>query len=92
VISKNRGLNGYQIVKKIKELSNNDITLKIGSIYPQLENLESQGLISKDIENVSESTHMQKAVYTISKKGLLELQNMVYQWFSFSNLINYLIH
>ena len=49
VISKNTGLSGYQIVKIIKDLTNENISLKIGSIYPQLDQLEQSNFIIKEI-------------------------------------------
>ena len=90
VISKNTGMSGYQIVKKIKDLSNQNISLKIGSIYPQLDQLEKENFIIKEIESVSDS-HMQKAVYSISKTGTQELQKMEQVWSSFIQNINDLL-
>ena len=92
IISKNTGLSGYLIVKKIKELTENNISLKIGSIYPQLDQLEQNNFIVKEIESVSDSTHMQKAVYSISKLGLKELQRMVHDWSFFIKNISELIN
>lgn len=92
IISKNNGLSGYQIVKRIKELTDNNISLKIGSIYPQLDQLEQGNYIIKEIESVSESTHMQKAVYSISKQGIKELQRMVQDWSFFIKNISELIN
>ena len=91
IISKNRGFSGYQIVKKIKEQTGNKISLKIGSIYPQLDQLEKMNLIRKEIESVSESTHMQKAVYSITKTGNQELQNMINSWSEFMKIMNDLL-
>ncbi len=91
IISKNKGLSGYQIIKMIKEQSNNKISLKVGSIYPQLDQLERNDLIKREIESVSDSTHMQKAIYTITKVGLQELQNMIDTWSEFANIINKLL-
>ena len=92
VISKNNGLSGYQIVKIIKEMTKGQISLKIGSIYPQLDQLEKDNFIIKQIESVSESTHMQKAVYTISKLGLAILQDMITEWEVYSkNISNFLV-
>lgn len=91
IISKNDGLSGYQIAKIIKELTKNQISLKVGSIYPQLDQLEKENNIIKEIESVSESTHMTKAVYTISKTGIQELQNMIQNWNDFINNLNNLL-
>lgn len=91
IISKNEGLSGYQIVKKIKEISNEKISLKIGSIYPQLDQIEKDNYIIKEIESVSESTHMTKAVFTISKQGIQELQNMILEWNVFTKDITNLL-
>ena len=63
----------------------------MGSIYPQLDQLEKMNLINREIEPVSESTHMQKAIYSITKLGLQELQNMLDNWMTFNSLINNLI-
>ena len=91
IISRNQNLSGYQIVKMIKNLSGDNISLKIGSIYPQLDQLEKASLIKKEIGSVSESTYMQKATYSITKEGIQELQNMITQWSEFNKLINKLL-
>ena len=73
-------------------MTKGQISLKIGSIYPQLDQLEKDNFIIKQIESVSESTHMQKAVYTISKLGLAILQDMITEWEVYSkNISNFLV-
>ena len=91
VIQKYSGLSGYQIIKKIKNITDNTILLKAGTIYPQLDKLEKQDLVKQDIESVSESTHMKKATYTITKKGSRELQLMISKWNEFKKKIELVI-
>ena len=76
VISKNNNLSGYQIVKIIKELTQKQISLKIGSIYPQLDQLEKMNFIKKEVVSMSDSSYMQKATYSITKEGIQELDSM----------------
>lgn len=69
---------GYSIIKRVKELSGNELIWKEGMLYPVLHRLEEQHLIESYLE-VSESGHQRK-YYRIKEAGLEELESQKKQW------------
>lgn len=69
---------GYEIIKKIKRASNNEIVWTEGMLYPVLHRLEKNGFI-ESYWKISESGRRRK-YYFIKDKGLLELENLKKQW------------
>jgi DNA-binding PadR family transcriptional regulator len=69
---------GYSIIKKVKELSGNELFWTEGMLYPVLHRLEEQGLIEaywKDSQ-----TGRQRKYYKINEAGLKELDIQKKQW------------
>ena len=48
----NERMYGYEITKKVKELTHGNIQLTEGALYPALHKLEAEGLIQATIEQV----------------------------------------
>lgn len=69
---------GYEIMAMIKELSNEQIVWKEGSLYPVLHKLEKNGLI-KSLWKVAENGRHRK-YYAINKKGRKALQTEIDNW------------
>lgn len=69
---------GYSIIKRVKELSGNELIWKEGMLYPVLHRLEDQRLIESYLE-ASESGHQRK-YYRIKEAGLTELESQKKQW------------
>lgn len=69
---------GYEIVLTIRELSDDRIVWKEGSIYPALKNLEKHGLIrSYWFDNPG---HHRRRYYAIEDKGKEALKEEKEQW------------
>ena len=50
LLSDNQRMYGYEITKKVKELTDGNIQLTEGALYPALHKLEADGLIQSTIE------------------------------------------
>ncbi len=81
-ILKNEDSYGYEIVHKVKELTNGGIKWQEASIYPVLKKLESQGMI-KSYWKVQEGERPRK-YYTIQREGINMLKSNQNDW----NLVN----
>lgn len=57
---------GYQITQKVKELSDNKILLKEGSLYPALHKLKEDNLITVETENIGKRV---RHYYTLTAAG-----------------------
>jgi DNA-binding PadR family transcriptional regulator len=78
-------LYGYEIAKRLKEKSNNLYSIGEGTLYPALQRLEKQELITSYWGD-SESGGRRK-YYNITEKGKKELENRLNEWDTLNNFI-----
>lgn len=57
---------GYQISQSIKEISDGEILVKEGSLYPALFKLKDEGLVTTEEEMMGKRV---RRYYTLTKKG-----------------------
>ena len=69
---------GYEIIKKVKEASNNEIIWNEGMLYPVLHRLEKNDLIESYWEK--SETGRRRKYYFLKDKGRLELERYKKQW------------
>ena len=79
---------GYEMIKDLKERSENAFELKDGTLDPILHALEENGLI---ISYWDESTAKKRKYYTITKEGRKHLKAKTEEWEIFSKGINQVI-
>ena len=73
---------GYEIVQKVKKITNGGIKWKEASIYPVLKKLENSGMI-KSYWKVQENQRPRK-YYTLLEDGRHKLETNIREW----NLVN----
>jgi DNA-binding PadR family transcriptional regulator len=66
LLADNNKMYGYEIFQKVKELSDGKILLKDGSLYPTLQKLKKQGLLSHEEEYIGKRV---RKYYYLTKKG-----------------------
>lgn len=76
---------GYEIIKSIQELSNEEIIWKEGMLYPVLKKLCDNGLIGSEWKNVDSR---KRKYYRITKAGLEALNQEKYQWMLVNKTLN----
>jgi PadR family transcriptional regulator, regulatory protein PadR len=59
-------LYGYELTRKVEELSEGRIKLTWGALYPSLHKLEADGLIISEEENIGKRV---RRYYSLSEKG-----------------------
>jgi PadR family transcriptional regulator, regulatory protein PadR len=77
-VLKNGDNYGYEIVLKVKQLTNDEIRWKEASIYPVLKKLESRGLI-KSYWRVQDNERPRK-YYTILAEGEKQFEHNMHEW------------
>ena len=82
---KDENMYGYQMIKKLKEKSNNVFEFKEGTLYPILHSLEEEGLISSYWDD---TTGKKRKYYAITEKGKKQLKEKKEEWKIFSDGIN----
>lgn len=63
---------GYEIMKKVKELSGDDLSLTEGALYPALHKLEADGHITATLEQVDNRL---RKYYSLTPSGKTEAAN-----------------
>lgn len=76
---------GYELIKTLKNRSNDVFDMKEGTLYPILHKLENEELISSSNQEVSGRT---RKVYTITEKGIKVLAKEKEDWREFSGAVN----
>ncbi|UII34186.1 PadR family transcriptional regulator [Fulvivirga ulvae] len=69
LLAENGRMYGYEIFQRVKELSDEKILLKDGSLYPALQKLSKDGLLSYEEEYVGKRV---RKYYYLTQKGKQE--------------------
>jgi Predicted transcriptional regulators len=67
LLYENGKMYGYQITQKVKDLSENKVLLKEGSLYPALHKLRDDGLIDVETENIGKRV---RHYYALTSEGI----------------------
>ena len=85
LLEENGKMYGYQITQKVKELSDNKILIKEGSLYPALHKLKDDGLINVETINIGKRI---RRYYFLTTKGNEIKQHKVLEIRDFMETIN----
>ena len=81
---------GYEITKKVKELSKGQMNLTEGALYPALHKMEADGLVEVSVENIGNRVRKYYSLTPGGKKEmsskLAELEDFVSQLQQILNL------
>ena len=80
-----KSLYGYELIKTLKQSSNDVFDMKEGTLYPILHKLENEELISSSNQEVSGRV---RKVYHITEKGNRVLAKEKQEWREFSLAVN----
>jgi len=69
---------GYAIIKRVKELSGNELVWTEGMIYPVLHRLEEQHFIGSYWRDAESGR--QRKYYRLKEEGTMELERQKKQW------------
>ena len=77
---------GYEIIQKVRLLSNGELSWTDGMLYPVLHRLEKQGLIES--EHRTSDTGRKRKYYWIKKHGKGALKNYQKQWLTVNSTLS----
>lgn len=86
---KNEDMYGYQMIEHLERRSNNIFTLKAGTLYPLLHNLEQQGVVSS--YEIEENNRTRK-YYSLTSNGRKLLRDKKEEWNTFFNAVNLVLY
>ncbi len=72
LLSENEKMYGYEITQKVKSITQGELLLKEGALYPALHKLEAEGLLETTTEVVENRV---RKYYSLSKDGEKEVVN-----------------
>jgi PadR family transcriptional regulator PadR len=84
---KDNSMYGYEIAKKVKEISDGTFELKEGTLYLSLKRLEKNSYV-KSYWDDSESGGGRRKYYSITEEGLDYIQKKNEQWIFMRDLID----
>ena len=88
LLSEQERMYGYEISQRVKEISDGKIVLKDGSLYPALQKMTSDGLLSFKEESVGGRT---RKYYYITKNGKKETVLYMEELRDFINTLNKIV-
>ncbi len=65
---------GYEITQKVKELTQGDIVIKEGALYPALHKLEDEGILITSLETVDNRI---RKYYALSAEGRAQVEEKI---------------
>lgn len=63
---------GYEITQKVKEITQGELNITEGALYPALHKLEAEGLLDVEVEKVD---NRMRKYYKLTEKGTTETVN-----------------
>lgn len=66
LLQENEKMYGYEITQKVKEITNGEILLTEGSMYPSLHKMEAEGMLTTSTEMVDNRV---RKYYSLTKDG-----------------------
>ena len=84
----NGDMYGYQMIKKLKEKSQNIFEFQEGTLYPILHNLEEKNYICSYWDDTGSK---KRKYYSITKEGKKHLKEKKQEWQTFSNGVNQVV-
>lgn len=88
LLCKQERMYGYEISQRVKELSSGKIFLKDGSLYPALQKMTADGLVSFREEQVNGRN---RKYYSLTKQGHKERAVYVAELKDFINTLNQIV-
>ncbi len=79
-------MNGYGIARWIEQITNDELLIEEGSLYPALHRLQARGLVSSEW-GISDTNRRVKT-YTITEQGRQQLRAELSRWERFSSAIS----
>ncbi|MDT8401332.1 MAG: PadR family transcriptional regulator [Bacteroidales bacterium] len=88
LLADNGRMYGYEITRKVEELSDGKIVLTFGALYPVLHKLEADGHIKVDIEYIGKRV---RKYYALTEVGRSWTERKVDEFFDFVNTLTYVL-
>ncbi|WP_442587607.1 PadR family transcriptional regulator [Pedobacter sp. AW31-3R] len=89
LLQENKKMYGYEITQKVKEITNGDIKLTEGAMYPSLHKMEAEGFLSTSTELVDNRA---RKYYALTEKGQIAVETKMEEARSFIGNLELLLN
>lgn len=87
-LENNKRMYGYEITQRVKELSLDKIQITEGALYPTLHSLESEGLVTVEVEYIGKRV---RKYYSLSPEGKSKIDEKISELTDFMNTMKFLL-
>ncbi|WP_276133395.1 PadR family transcriptional regulator [Polluticoccus soli] len=88
LLADNKKMYGYEITQKVKELTLEKIQITEGALYPTLHALESEGLLTTEVEYIGKRV---RKYYSLSPSGKSKAKERVSELAEFMETMRFLL-
>lgn len=89
LLSEQQEMYGYEITKKVKELSDGEINIKEGSLYPLLHRMEAKSIISSETKPFG---NRMRKYYHLTEKGKKETFTIIKEMEKYLGIMQHILH
>jgi len=89
LLQENEKMYGYEITQKVKEITNGEILLTEGSMYPSLHKMEADGILTTSTEMVDNRI---RKYYALTKEGKIAVETKLQEARSFIGNLELLLN
>jgi DNA-binding PadR family transcriptional regulator len=88
LLNENKRMYGYEMTQRVKELTNGQMEITEGALYPTLHKLEAEGVLKVEEEYIGKRV---RKYYTLTKNGTLVVKQKVKELNDFMGIIQLLL-
>ncbi|CAA0157616.1 PadR family transcriptional regulator [Tenacibaculum maritimum] len=88
LLAENTKMYGYEITQKVKKITEGELKITEGALYPALHKLEEEGLIEVEVTKVGNRL---RKYYKLTESGIEETENKLLEMQEFLHMMERLI-
>lgn len=85
LLSRHKEMYGYEITRKVKEISTGELKITEGALYPALHKLEGKGLLTTEVRSIG---NRRRKYYSLTEQGKKETVTQVSEMKNFIEHLN----
>ncbi|MCB0493502.1 MAG: helix-turn-helix transcriptional regulator [Cyclobacteriaceae bacterium] len=85
LLAENTRMYGYEITQRVKELTNDEIELTFGALYPTLHKLEAEKIL---VAKTVVIDNRARKYYSLNKEGVKTAKREIAEYFTFTKSLN----
>lgn len=88
LLSEQKEMYGYEITQRVKELTEGEMKITEGALYPALHKLEGKGILETEVRSIG---NRMRKYYSLTEKGSKEVVEQVNEMHTFIASLNLIL-